>query len=72
MEIPDGYYHKATNESINATDKVSIHYSDTSDSYMVCVHADPGPRADKTLYLSKAQLELLVQAGTDTLEMDSR
>ncbi len=71
MYEPKGYNHKATNESINATDKVSIYHSDDFGDYMVYVYANQ-EEDGKTLYLSKAQLELLLQAATDTLEMDSR
>ena len=67
MEIPEVYNHKATSESFNGTDKVSIYYSDTVGDYQVYVFANQEENG-KTLYLSKSQLELLVHAGTDVLD----
>ena len=67
MNVPEGYNHKATSESFNGTDKVSIYYSDTAGDYQVYVFANQEEEG-KTLYLSKTQLELLTHAGKDVLD----
>ncbi len=67
MTVPEGYNHKATSESFNGTDKVSIYYSSIHGDYLVYVYANQ-EEDGKTLYLSKTQLELLVHAGKDVLD----
>ena len=72
MIDPEGYNHKATSESFNGAEKVSIHRSSISNpynEYAVYVHENP-EEAGKIIYLSKTQLELIVHAGTDVLDMD--
>ncbi len=67
MEIPKGYVHKATSESRNSAEKVVIYYNTTWDDYLVVIN-DAVPR----IYVTKSQLQLLLQSATDVLEMDSR
>ncbi len=71
MDIPEGYDHKATSDSFSEADAVSIYFSSTFNDYMVYVHANQECEG-KTVYLSKEQLELVIHAGTDALEIDSR
>ncbi len=71
MDIPAGYDHKATSDSFNEADTVSIYFSAMFNDYMVYVHENEEYKG-KTIYLSKEQLELAIHAGTDALEIDSR
>jgi hypothetical protein len=64
MYVPEGYYHKATNESFNSGEKVEIYHSTVEDDYLVIIGIDPN---DIGYYFTKTQLELLVLAGTDVL-----
>ena len=68
MNLPEGYNHKATSESFNGSEKVSIHYNGESRLYIVYVHANQ-EEGSKEIHVSKAQLELIVHAGTDVLDM---
>jgi spermidine/putrescine-binding protein len=67
--LPEGYHHKATSESFNGADKVSIHHSSVTNQYSIYVHANQEEEY-KVINVSKAQLELIVHAGTDVLDMD--
>ena len=67
LDIPKEYYHKATSESFNGSQKVSVYYSKTSNEYAVYVHANQ-EEDGKTLYVSKVQLELILHAGKDVLD----
>ena len=69
MNVPEGYHHKATSESFNGAEKVSIHYGSTTNEYLVYVHANQEEES-KDIHVSKAQLELIVHAGTDALDTD--
>ena len=71
MPVPEGYNHKATSEGFNGIEKVSIHYHSASSLYIIYVHANQ-EEGSKEIHVSKAQLALIIHAGTDTLEMDSR
>ena len=68
--LPEGYAHKATSDSLLRTASVSIYHSNTNDDYLIVVESNIAEPEE--LYVTKAQLELLVQSATDTLEMDSR
>ena len=68
MTVPESYNHKATSESFNGADKVSIYYSSTFGDYLVYIYANQEDEG-KTVYVSKPQLDLLVHAGTDVLDM---
>jgi hypothetical protein len=66
MEIPEGYDHKATSESFNGAERVSVYYNKVAADYLVVV----GGVLDEEQgwYFNKAQLELIVHAGTDVLD----
>ena len=71
MEIPEGYNHKATSDSFSGAERVVIYYSKVEQNYLVVLitqHED----ADDYIYMTKGQLELLVHAGTDVIEMAAR
>jgi hypothetical protein len=67
MPLTGEYDHKATSESFNGAEKVSIHFSKLSNEYAVYVHANQ-EEDGKTLYVSKGQLELIIHAGKDVLD----
>ena len=70
MSVPEGYFHKATSQSFSGAETVVIYYSKVEDNYIVQVET---PGVLKSLgVLTKAQLELVVHAGTDVLEMATR
>jgi hypothetical protein len=64
--IPEGYFHKATSDSFNGAERVVIYYSKTEGDYILVINEDT------ILTITKAQLELVVHAGTDVLEMAAR
>ncbi|KKK56421.1 hypothetical protein LCGC14_3064680 [marine sediment metagenome] len=68
--IPDGYNHKATSESFSGTEKVVIYHSSTEDRYLIvsCSKLNEGVNEDG-VFINKTQLELIVHAGTDVLDM---
>ena len=62
MDVPEGYYHKATSESYNSAEKVEVYRNDLWDDYLVVINdAEPG------LHCTKTQLELLILAASDVL-----
>ena len=65
--VPETYNHKATSESFNGAETVAIYYSKVEDNYILCIN-----NFDTLLTVTKAQLELVVHAGTDVLEMAAR
>jgi hypothetical protein len=67
MNVPNNFYHKATNESFNGSVKISIYYNSLSDLYFVMMG---GATADEEQgwYFTKTQLELVIQAGKDVLD----
>ena len=70
MEIPEGYNHKATSESFSGTEKVVIYHSNEENDYLVVFES----QLNKDIYvdgvfINKTQLELIVHAGTDVLDM---
>ena len=67
MNIPENYHHKATSESFNKADKVSIYYSREHHSYLIEINDD---ESGEGYFLTRNQLALLVHAGTDVLDMD--
>jgi hypothetical protein len=67
MDVPAGYDHKATSESFNGAEKVSVYFSKMFNDYAVYVYATQ-EEDGKTLYLSKGQLELIIHAGKDVLD----
>jgi hypothetical protein len=69
-DIPEGYSHKATSESLLRTESVCIYYSNVDDLYLIMI--DSMEHEPEELYLTKSQLTLLIQSATDTLEMDTR
>ena len=70
MSVPEGYNHKATSHSFNETESVVIYYSKVEDNYLVQLET---PGVIKSLgTMRKAQLELVVHAGSDVLEMAAR
>ena len=71
MNLPEGYNHKATSEGFNGAEKVSIHYNGVVREYIIYVHANQ-EEGSKDIHVSKSQLELIVHAGTDVLDIDSR
>jgi hypothetical protein len=66
MEIPEGYDHKATSESFNGAERVSVYYNKVAADYLVVV----GGVLDEEQgwIFNKTQLELIVHAGTDVLD----
>ena len=68
MKVPESYHHKATSESFNGAEKISVYFSSTFNDYLVYIYATP-EEDGKTLYLNKTQLELIVHAGTDVMDM---
>ena len=66
MKVPEGYDHKATSESFNGAEKVSVYFSKMSNQYAVYVHGTPEENS-KLIYLSKVQLETMIHAGKDVL-----
>ena len=68
MNVPESYNHKATSESFNGADKISIYHSSTFNDYLVYIYANQEDDG-KTVYVTKTQLELIVHAGTDVLDM---
>lgn len=71
MEIPEGYVHKATSDSFNGAQTVVIYYSKVEDDYIIHVEKEDFEEIDR-LYVTKSQLELIVHAGTDVIEMAAR
>jgi hypothetical protein len=69
MKVPEGYAHKATSDGFNGSNSVSIYYNAMFNDYLVYIHANQECDG-KTVYVSKAQLELLVQSANDVLEME--
>jgi hypothetical protein len=69
-DIPEGYTHKATSESLLRTESVCIYYSNWQEDYLIVIDSETSEPSE--LYLTKSQLALLVQSATDTLEMDTR
>ena len=68
--IPDGYNHKATSESFNGTEKVIIYHSNEENDYLVVFEThDSGYIEEEAAFINKIQLELIVHAGTDVLDM---
>jgi hypothetical protein len=59
------HVHKATSYSINSVEQVSIHYDETYDDYIVVVNS-----VEPELRFTLAQLELLITAAGDVVEMD--
>lgn len=72
MEIPEGYNHKATSDSFNGAERVVIYYSKVEDNYMVVFGNPDHESLLHEAYFTKEQLELVVHAGTDVLEMAAR
>jgi len=71
--IPAGYNHKATSESFGGTEKVIIYYSGADEQYLVVFESHLNEDIEESAtYINKEQLALLVHAGTDVLDMDSR
>lgn len=71
--IPSGYNHKATSESFSGTEKVVVYYSSEDAGYLVVCSSKLNEDVEEfATYLNKAQLQLLVHAGTDVLDMDKR
>jgi len=66
MNIPEGYAHKATSESFNQAHKVVVYYNKVEDLYLLQVNENAG------FFVTKTELELVVHAGTDVLEMAAR
>lgn len=66
MEIPEGYDHKATSDSFNGAERVVIYYSKREDDYLLVINGDWHDT------ITKSQLELIIHAGTDVIEMASR
>jgi hypothetical protein len=64
--IPKGYNHKATSEGFNGNGKAVIYYSNENDKYFIMM--DDQPMA----FLTKSQLELLIHAATDVIDMTKR
>jgi hypothetical protein len=62
MEIPEGYYHKATTESFNGSSKVVIYASQLEDDYFLVIDDDQG------WYFNATQLDLIVRTGKDVLD----
>jgi hypothetical protein len=67
MPLAGEYNHKATSESFNGAQKVSVYFSKVSNDFAVYVHANQ-EEDGKTLYVSKEQLELIIHAGKDVLD----
>lgn len=65
MYVPQGYYHKATNESFNGGVKVEIYHSTEQDDYLLLIGDTLGE--EEGVFVTKTQLELLVLAGKDVL-----
>ena len=57
----EGYDHKATSESFNQADKVTILYSRVDGDYIVVINDDT------VLNVTKTQLELIAHAAGDVL-----
>ena len=72
MEIPEGYDHKATSDSFNGAERVVIYYSKVEDNYLVVIGNPDHESLLHEVYVTKAQLELLIHAGTDVIEMSNR
>ena len=66
--VPGGYTHKATSDSLLGTESVMIYHSINEDNYLIVV----APYSDEygEMYVTKAQLTLLVQSANDVLEME--
>jgi len=64
MYVPEGYYHKATNESFNGGERVQIFYNTVEDDYLIIVGVDD----EQGWFFNKTQLELLILAGKDVLD----
>ena len=68
--IPAGYNHKATSESFNGTEKVIIYHSSEANDYLVVFESQLNEDIDEeAAFINKTQLELIVHAGTDVLDM---
>ena len=67
MEVPEGYDHKATSDSFNGAERVVIYYSKVEDNYLIVYN-----EMEHRFIVTKAQLELIIHAGTDVIEMAAR
>ena len=72
MDIPEGYNHKATSDSFSGAERVVIYYSKVEDNYLVVVGNPDYESLLREVYVTKGQLELLIHAGTDVIEMANR
>ncbi len=71
--IPAGYNHKATSESFSGTEKVIIYYSGEEAEYLVVFESHLNEDVEESgTFINKTQLQLLVHAGADVLDMDAR
>ena len=61
------YVHKATSYSVNSVEQVSIHYDEAYDDYIIVINS-----VEPALHCTLAQLELIITAASDVVEMDSR
>ena len=69
--VPGSYNHKATSESFNGMEKVIIYYSGEEVQYLVVWESREYDNIYETgRFITKTQLELVVHAGTDVLDMD--
>ena len=71
MDIPEGYNHKATSDSFTGADRVVVYYSNVEQNYLVVLIAPPN-EDDDYIYMTKSQLELIVHAGGDAIEIAAR
>ena len=72
MSVPEGYFHKATSQSFSGNDTVVIYYSKVEANYLVQIECMGGTVVKSLGIMTKEQLELVVHAGTDVLEMAIR
>lgn len=72
MEIPEGYDHKATSDSFSKAERVVIYYSKVEDNYLLRIGNPDYEYLLNEVFVTKAQLELIVHAGTDVIEMAAR
>ncbi len=67
MLVPEGYDHKATSDSFNGADTVSVYFNKMTNDFAVYVHGNQ-EEDGKILFVSKIQLETLLNAGKDVLD----
>ena len=69
--VPAGYVHKATSHSFNEAESVVVYYSSLDGRYLIVFHSKLNERDTDGahVFVNKTQLELIVNAANDVIDM---